>query len=437
MQTYEKKSCSGVTCPDESPSPEYDSEACLFRPATEGGAHERVRSTVEGDSAAFFHFRVARFNSVPGTALLSVALFLSGCASNTVSSISSTPPVSTPPPPPPTRHILFVGDSFTHGRYLPVRTYNNTPGTGGIGSIVASAQVVDENFNTTVQARMENQSGETGPWGGITGIFAELAQEAGLLYDVHIEAISETRLIDNYNAAKDVIDQSLWDAVVLQEASFQPIPVALSQNNNSNPSVFCGAVSTIEQSIHKAAPKANVYLYETWAPADTTYEDSSDSSFSAAAFPGAQQQLINAYHNVYLSAATHDGNIAGTAPVGDAWALAWSEGIANPDPYAGSAPGAPLSFGYQMGSEPTTIDKPTDAGYHHPSIYGAYLSGLVLFQKITGIDVRTLGANEKAAVALGIPLAVATQLQQVAWESVTQQSSIPINQTVDPCTLTH
>jgi hypothetical protein len=51
---------------------------------------------------------------------------------------------------------------------------------------------------------------------------------------------------------------------------------------------------------------------------------------------------------------------------------------------------------------------PTDAGYHHPSIYGAYLSGLVLFQKITG--------NEQA----------------VAFEN-----NQPLNPNANPCTLTN
>lgn len=40
---------------------------------------------------------------------------------------------------------------------------------------------------------------------------------------------------------------------------------------------------------------------------------------------------------------------------------------------------------------------PINAGYHHPSIYGAYLSALVLFQTLTKVDVRTLGAGEQAA----------------------------------------
>jgi len=146
------------------------------------------------------------------TRYISSAALLSGligCSTST-----TTPPNQTTRPPA-LRHVLFVGDSFTHGRYLPVRTYNNTPGTGGIGSTVASAEVVDENFNTTIAARQETGAGETGPWGGIPGIFAEFANETGLPYDVHIEAISATSLAKNYSAASDVITRPNWDTVVL------------------------------------------------------------------------------------------------------------------------------------------------------------------------------------------------------------------------------
>ncbi len=234
-----------------------------------------------------------------------------------------------------------------------------------------------------------------------------------------------------------VIDQPSWNEVVLQEASYQPIPFALSQNSQSDPMVFCSAVATIEQGIHSVAPNAKVYLYETWAPADTAYIDSLSSTFSPSAYLSVLGTLTAAYHDAYVSAAMQDGQLAGIAHVGDAWSLAWSQGVANPDPYGGSASGVPLSFGYQAGSEPPTKDVPTDAGYHHPSIYGAYLSGLVLFQKITGTDVRTFGAGEQAAASLGIPANVAVQLQQVAWQSVAFENNQPINPNVDPCTLTH
>ena len=333
----------------------------------------------------------------------------------------------------PTQHILFVGDSYTHGRYLPVRTYNNTPGTGGLGPSAASPLVVDENFKTTVATRAESQS-EYGPWGGVPGIFAELAAEAGLPYDVHIEAISATSLTKNYQAAQSVIAQPLWNTVVLQEATFEPIPPSLSGDSISNTATFCSAISSIEQAIHAVSPSANVYLYETGAPADTAYVDSTSSGlFSGSAYLTALNALTNAYHDAYLTAATQDGHIAGVAATGDAWARAWSEGIANPDPYGGTAAGISLTFNYQAGSQPSTTISPTDAGFHHPSIYGAYLNGLVLFQKVTGTDVRTFGETEKAALSLGIPAANALQLQQIASESVTQQSTSLVHPTVNAC----
>jgi len=125
-------------------------------------------------------------------------------------------------------------------------------------------------------------------------------------------------------------------------------------------------------------------------------------------------QLTDAYHDAYLAAAAQDGHIVGIAATGDAWSRAWTEGIANPDPYGGTAPGVSLTFNYLEGSQPSTVDKPTDAGFHHPSIYGAYLNALVLFQTIAGTDVRVFGASEKAAQTLGISAPAALQLQQVA-----------------------
>ena len=91
-----------------------------------------------------------------------------------------------------------------------------------------------------------------------------------------------------------------------------------------------------------------------------------------------------------------------------------------------------MNYGINATNDPVI----TSADYSHPSIYGAYLSALVLFQQITGVDVRTLGSAEKAAASLGISAAIAAQLQTVAWETVTNESATPVNQTVDPCTLT-
>ncbi len=40
--------------------------------------------------------------------------------------------------------------------------------------------------------------------------------------------------------------------------------------------------------------------------------------------------------------------------------------------------------------------------YLHASKYGSYLSALVMFGKLTGIDPWSFGANENAAADLGI-----------------------------------
>ena len=74
--------------------------------------------------------------------------------------------------------ILFVGNSFFHGAFQPVLSYN-------------SQRITDENFkpSRTGQRRRQYEH-EEGPWGGIPGIFKQLTDEAGLHYEVHLEAIS-------------------------------------------------------------------------------------------------------------------------------------------------------------------------------------------------------------------------------------------------------
>jgi hypothetical protein len=166
-----------------------------------------------------------------------------------------------------------------------------------------------------------------------------------------------------------------------------------------------------------------VHLYATWAPADTAYLDATanGAELSTGSFLKALTQLTFAYRGAYKTAAERDGHIRAVAPVGDAWALAWLEGVASPDPYSAAFPGVSLSFQYQAGSEPKTKNVPTDSGYHHPSSYGAYLSGLVLFGTVTKTDVRRFGPQEQAAVALGIPGKVAVELQRTACESLNRR----------------
>ncbi|HTF72467.1 MAG TPA: hypothetical protein VK638_58340 [Edaphobacter sp.] len=335
-----------------------------------------------------------------------------------------------PPPRVPLQHVLFVGDSFTHGRYLPVRLYNSG---GSQDGTTGSPLVFDENYGAT--GSRQESTAEYGPYGGIPGIFAELASEAGLAYDVHIEAISMTSLHENYAATSAIIDQAKWNVVVLQELSSRPLPYDLSGDPTSDPESFCKSVQIIEAGVHAVAPSASIYLYETWPRADLAQQlaGSTSSPGFSSAYQVSLQNLGYANHNAYYSAAAHDGAIAGIAPAGDAWSRAWAQGIANSNPFSGNSSLPLLWYGFHEVNEPE-IKSPD---YLHPSVYGAYLNGLVLFQEITGHDARVFGAHEEAAMALGISVSAVVELQQVANEAVTQQNPELINQTTDPCTITH
>ena len=129
--------------------------------------------------------------------------------------------------------ILFVGNSFTHGKYDPVRTYNSGFGT-------TSANAHDDNCLTAatcssaeavVSPPPAQGTNEYGPFGGIPGIFLTLTREAGLNYDVSINAVSSATLTGTANSASRVaaiennpLTGKPFDTVVLQEQSFSPLP---------------------------------------------------------------------------------------------------------------------------------------------------------------------------------------------------------------------
>ncbi|RZL08816.1 MAG: hypothetical protein EOO62_14745, partial [Hymenobacter sp.] len=208
--------------------------------------------------------------------------------------------------------VLFVGDSFTHGKYAPVRNYN-------------AAAVTDENYGLPATSpRYESLASEPGPWGGIPGIFKKFTDEAGLTYEVHLEAISAKSLQYHYTNALSVIAQPNWQQVVLQELSTRPLPASRGGDRPT----FYGAVANLEQAIHAANPATQVYLYQTWARADLTYP--SGAPYAGLPIDSMTQDL----HVGYARAAALDGRLAGVAPAGDAWLRAIQANVAQRNPYA-------------------------------------------------------------------------------------------------------
>ncbi|GAB3853102.1 hypothetical protein GCM10028822_21520 [Hymenobacter terrigena] len=276
--------------------------------------------------------------------------------------------------------ILFVGNSFTHGRSAPVLNYN-------------AAAVIDENYGLPPSSpRYQADPTMPGPWGGVPGIFKQMADQAGRNYDVHIEVISAATLTYHYTNALAVMQQGPWNQVVLQENSTQPLPVA----RTGHPADFLTYATRLEQAVHVNSPAARIYLFQNWARADMTYP--AGQLYSGLPIDTMAQDLRRAY--AYLAA--HNPNFTAVAPVGDAWLRAIQAGIAVRNPY---------------NPNPSQLDL-WDTDNLHASKWGSYLAASVLFAQLTGLDPRMLGPAEKAAVALDITGPTAVALQQIAFQQV-------------------
>ena len=271
--------------------------------------------------------------------------------------------------------ILFIGNSFFHGAYQPVRGYN-------------TANVTDENAG--LPATDPRSEGVAGPYGGIPAIFKKFTDELGLNYEVHSELVSGKSLEFHYQHALPIINQSKWNVVVMHDFSTGPVPAA----RTGKPDVFAKHATLLEQTIHTANKSAQIFLYETWSRADLTYP-------TKGPYFGEPIELMGRdLHDGYCRVFKENGHFTGVAAAGDAWMGAIRSGVALANP--GNVEAGKLNL--------------WGADSYHPSIYGAYLNALVLVKQVTGKDPRTLGAKEQAAADLGIAPDIATALQRLAAE---------------------
>ncbi len=261
--------------------------------------------------------------------------------------------------------ILFVGNSFTHGNEAPVYAYNN-------GAITDA-----------------NGSGQ----GGVPAIFKQLTVQAGLTYNVTIEAVSGETLAYHYTSKASIIGR-VWDTVVLQEQSTRPLPTA----RGGNPTAFFTGAGDLRRLVLASNPSASVFLYETWAsPASVTAQGY---TAGTAGLQAMQSDLRGAYFK-----ARYDLGFTNVARVGDGFLRAIDQGLADPDPSNGITPGT-----FNLWASDS----------RHASRYGSYLSAAVLFAKLTGADPRNLSSGAgTAAAGLGISAADATNLHRIAYEIAT------------------
>lgn len=260
------------------------------------------------------------------------------------------------------RDILFVGNSFTFGAGSPVERYRPN-------------SVTDLNHEGI---------------GGVPALFRSFAEQAGLDWTVSLETSPGKDLAFHYANKRAAIDRR-WDVVILQGYS------TLDAQNPGDPTRHGIAAGQLAALIHARNPRAQVKLVETWSRADLTYRPGS--RWSGKPIATMAQDLAAANRRVVRTTP----GIAGTIPVGSAWNRAIATGIADANPYDGI--------------DPDKLGLWADDRYHGSSA-GYYLEALTIFGRVTGYDVRRLGAKERSAADLGLTGRQATALQRIAWETL-------------------
>jgi hypothetical protein len=249
--------------------------------------------------------------------MLRPRLFLAGTLA--VATVLATGPAAAQPPSNPIE-ILFVGNSFTHGKYPPALNYNAgtaapvrdpsvvhdllCPGTTATGLCTSGAEAVAPVTPTTantpggtplgqlnyLQSNPSAQFTEVGPFGGVAGVFLQFTKEAGLHYDVSLIAVSSATLtgyLSNKGSEAGMlplIASAKWDHVVMHDQSFRPLPTTVTVNGQSVPtrgvptgfqSGADGLINAI-QLADAAASKRNaaITLYETQPLASYGYTSS-------------------------------------------------------------------------------------------------------------------------------------------------------------------
>jgi hypothetical protein len=386
--------------------------------------------------------------------MLRPRLFLAGTLA--VATVLAAGPAAAEPPASPVE-ILFLGNSFTHGRYSPALNYNAGPGNSTNSNLVhdllcpsltaagmctsgaeAVAAVTPTAANTPggtllgqlayLQANPSAQLTEPGPFGGVAGVFLQFTREAELHYNVSLIAVGSATLTGYLNnkgseaGMLPLIAGAKWDHVVMHDQSFRPLPTTVTVNGQGVPTrgVPTGFQSGVDGLINAiqltdvAANKRNaaITLYETQPLASYGYTSSNPdapifgSSTAAqnggnpayAPYVGAVDpiaQMASDLHNAYTGAASAYNAANPTGSHVDVALVgdAWVSAV-----NLGIAVGNPYLPRHPRRQVDLWDSNPLTACCttpigYHPSSYGVYLDALVIFYKITGIDPHTLRAE--------------------------------------------
>lgn len=284
---------------------------------------------------------------------------------------------------------LFVGNSFTFGRADPVMSYNNARVTD---LTRPRPDLPHPNFTSTTGAN----PWEPHPWGGVPGIFKQLADQAGLAWGVSLSTRNAASLrghfLNTANADWDLrgnIASRRWDVVFLQEQSDAALPPG--RGANANLPQFSAYADKIERFIHVGTAEnyREAYMHDAMYGSAAGCEAAGGTAASCG-----NNTLRRIPANPNASAATKvyravDQGVAKGSGFYDAAGVYTAPGCCEP-----------MSLWWH--------------DHLHASRYGTYLSALVLFGTATGLDPWNFGAGEQAAAGLGIAPGDAVTLQRIA-----------------------
>lgn len=254
--------------------------------------------------------------------------------------------------------LLLVGNSFTTGYGSPAGRYR-------------PELVRDLNGGNT---------------GGVAAMLKRFTQEAGLHYDISVEAAFGRSLKWHWTHRREAIVQR-WDKVILQEQSM------LSKEKPGDPVDLITYGGLLARQLHNRNPEVGIILMSGWSRPDKVYLNGQP--WSGTPLPRMAQDLQRAHDR----AAKIIGGTITVAPVGNAFNRLVALKIADADPYDGVTKGQ-INLWAKDG--------------HHGSKYGSYITALVLFGTVTGRDPRILGAKDKVAADLQIDPRLARQMQIAA-----------------------
>lgn len=264
--------------------------------------------------------------------------------------------------------VLFIGNSFTFGAGSAVRFYR--------------ADTVTDLNNLGI--------------GGVPALFKSFTQQAGLNYEVSLETEPGSGLDFHLQNRLGLIARRPWDNVVMHGQS------TLDFDKPGDPGKLVATVKQMADILVTRNSSVDIHLMATWSRADQTYTQ--NGAWAGQPIAAMANDVRAAY-----DAAAVAPNVRGVIPVGEAWTRAMEADIADDNPYDG------IDFGKV---NLWTYD------HYHASTHGSYLEALVVFGSLTGLDPRSLGANECSAFELGITMAQTRALQQVAFDELASHGAV-------------